>query len=234
LALRNSVKRLAWACGVLTALAGTRPVYAQGDAIITSLGLDKLQITSLGVAYGEIFPSQVRPAHLFALQADYGNLSPSWRLVIGASYWQSRFDDDVVQTFVDTLRKSISNPSDRVLPSKISVYDVTFSGDVRYTPDYSGDLKPFLGVGIAAHVINAEGTLINGTFVERSLDNIAAGLYVTGGMAVRLFPHLGIEGAARADLLSSFRSIQIRAGATYYLGQIRRQTTPPSDDSHSR
>ena len=217
---------------VVLALATAGEARAQNQ-VVERLGLDKLQITSLGVAYGEIFPSQVRSAHLVAVQADYGNISPTWRVVFGASYWESRFEDDVIQGFVDSLQKNLANQSDHVVPSPVRLYDVTFSIDTRYTPDYSGELKPFLGIGLAAHVINAEGKLINGTFVERSLDDIAAGLYLTTGLSVKLLPHFGIEGAARADLLSGFRSTQIRAGATYYFGHIRGTHPAGTNDSNA-
>jgi hypothetical protein len=106
---------------------------------------------------------------------------------------------------------------------------VTFSAEARYTPVYSGELKPYFGVGLAAHVLNAEGKLINGTLVERSLDNIAAGSFVTAGVSLKILSHFGVEGGARADLLSGFRSTQIRAGASYYFGHIRvRQTVTDS------
>ncbi len=200
--------------------------------IIDKIGLDRLQITSLGVAYGAIFPSQVEATRVYAVQADYGNLSPTWRVVFGGSYWSSRFRTNVIQSFADSLQKSLANPSDHILPSPVHVYDVTFSGDFRFTPNYSGELKPFFGVGLAAHVINAEGALINGTFIERALDDIAAGFYVTGGVSVHLLPQFGLEGAARADLLSGFRSTQIRGGATYYFGRIHPRGIP-SDDGRS-
>jgi hypothetical protein len=191
------------------------------ESILDRLNLDKLQIVSLGASVGRILPSQVEPASLIALQADYGEISPSWRVVFGVSYWQSRFRDGVVQAFVDSLQKSLTDTSARVLPSPVTLYDVTFSTDVRYTPAYSGALKPFVGVGTAAHVINAEGKLIKGTFVERSLDDIAAGLYVTGGLSLRILAHFGVEGSVRGDLLSGFRSVQATAGATYYFGLVR-------------
>ena len=70
--------------------------------------------------------------------------------------------------------------------------------------------------------INAEGKLINGTFVERSLDNIALGIFVNGGrLACKLAQAFRRRGSARGDLLSGFRSTQVRAGATYYFGHIR-------------
>jgi hypothetical protein len=193
---------------------------AAQEKVLNWLNLDRLQIVSLGAAIGRVQPSQLEPATIYALQADYGEIAPAWRVTFGASYWESRFRDKVIQAFVDSLQKSLSDPTTRVVASPVSLYDVTFSADTRYTVQYSGEIKPFAGVGIAAHVINAEGKLIKGTFVERALDDIAAGIYVTTGFTLRLVRHFGVEGSVRGDLLSGFRSTQVRAGATYYFGRI--------------
>lgn len=84
---------------------------------------------------------------------------------------------------------------------------------------------------MAAHVINAEGQLVDGTFVERALDNIAAGLFVSAGISIKVVRHFGIEGGGRVDLLSGFRSAQVRAGGAYYFGHIR--VPNPSNDASS-
>ena len=221
---------------VVLLVGGVRAAAAQGGgepgggSIIERLNLDKLQIVSLGGSIGHILPSQLEAATLYAVQADYGEIAPGWHVVFSGSYWTSRFRDAVIRSFVDTLNKNLADPSGnaRVTPSPISLYDVTIGGELRYSPIYSGELKPFLGFGLAAHVINAEGRLIKGTFVERSLDAVSSGLYVTGGVSFKLVSHLGFEGGVRADLLSGFRSTQIRGGATYYFGHIR-PTTPLGD-----
>jgi hypothetical protein len=193
------------------------------ESLIQRLGLDKLQIVSLGLSAGRILPSQVEPTMIYAISADYGEIAPSWRVNFTTSYWSSRYRDAVVQAFVDTLNKQLNDPTGaaRVVASPITLYDVAVGADIRYVPTYSGELKPFFGIGLAAHVINAEGALIRGTFVERSLDDIAAGLYVTTGVSFRLVQHIGVEGSVRGDLLSGFRSTQARVGGMYYFGRVR-------------
>jgi hypothetical protein len=219
----------AFAVLAVLALGPARAIGAQ-ESLVQRLQLDKLQIVSLGAAIGHIVPSQVNPTTLYAISADYGEIAPNWRVTFGASYWSSKFKDAVVQSFVDTLSNSLVNPGGtaHLAASPITLYDVTIGADVRYVPKYSGELKPFFGLGFAGHVINAEGKLIQGTFVERTLDDIAAGLYVTTGVSFRLVSHLGVEGSVRGDLLSGFRSTQARAGATYYFGQVRGRTTTVS------
>jgi hypothetical protein len=213
--------RILAAAAVICCVAS--PLSAQGGGdLFERFNLDKLQLQSLGAGAGRIFPSQVMPTTIFALGADYGEIAPAWHVIFGVTYWESRFHDEVVQTFVDSINRHLP-PGDtaKVQPSRISVYDVAFSVEGRYVPVHSNDLKPFIGIGLAAHAINADGTLINGTFVERSLDNIAAGLFATTGVSVKIIKHFGVDITARGDLLSSFRSIQIRAGGTYYFGHIR-------------
>ena len=197
-----------------------RAVSAQ-ESFIQRLGLDKLQIVSLGLSAGRILPSQVDATMVYAISADYGEIAPNWRVVFTSSYWSSKYRDKVVLAFVDSLNKQlVPSGAARVEPSKITLYDVTIGADVRYMPKYSGELKPFFGMGVAGHVINAEGKLIQGTFVERSLDDIAAGLYVTTGVSFRLVQNIGFEGSVRGDLLSGFRSTQARVGATYFFGRM--------------
>jgi hypothetical protein len=209
----------------------TARLSAQDD-LFTRFGLDKLQLASLGVSAGRIFPAQVRPTTIYAMAADYGEIAPAWRVIFGASYWESQFRDEVIQTLVDSLNKNIDpTTSGRVLPSRILLYDVTLSIEGRYIPVQSNDLKPFVGFGMAAHAINAEGRLVNGTFVARALDNIAAGVFITGGVSVKVLKHFGVELEGRGDLLSSFRSLQARAGATYYFGHIRGMVPPPPPDT---
>jgi hypothetical protein len=214
---------------VVTLIACATSVAAAQEPFYERFNLDKLQLSSLGASYGRVFPSQVVPTSIFAVAADYGEIAPNWRVVFGVSYWESRFRDAIVQQFVDSLKHNLIDPSGQasIQPSHISLYDIAFSVEGRYIPKQSNDLKPFLGVGVAAHAVNAEGKLINGTFVERSLDNIGIGLFVNTGVSVKLLKHLGVEVSARGDLLSSFRSSQLRAGATYYFGHVRGMQPPP-------
>jgi hypothetical protein len=194
---------------------------AAQPSILRRLNFDRLQLAALGASAGAIQISQVNRTTIYAIGADYGEIAPEWRVVFGVSYWHSRYSDVVVQTFTDSLNSYIGGSGPRVQPSPVSLYDVTFSMEFRWMPTYSGEIKPFVGVGLAGHVIDAEGKLINGTFVERALDNIAAGVIASAGTQLRLLRHFGIEGIVRGDLLSGFRSLQVRAGGNYFFGHVR-------------
>ncbi len=206
-------------------LVSSRRAFAQ-QSLVELLGIDKLQFRALGAQMGRVDPSQVDPTNVYAITADYGEIAPHWRVVFGVSYWESHLSDRVVQTFVDSLNANITDPTGdaRIARSRVSVYDVAFSAAARWMPTGNTLLRPYTDLGLAGHVINAEGKLIQGTFVENALDQIAAGFFGAVGMQVRPYGRLALEGQARADLLSGFRSAQIRAGLTYELGPPRRLT----------
>jgi hypothetical protein len=203
------------------ALVGAQEV---APSFIERIGLDKLQFVSLGASYGRIDPSQVEPAHVYAISADYGQVAPSWRMVFGVGFWESRLSDQIVRRFLDTLSKSITDPSGdyRIEQSRVPIYDVTISGELRWQRPGGVAIKPYFGAGLAAHVLNAEGPLIKGTFVERALDNIAAGFLATGGVLFRPYGRLIFDAQLRVDLISGFRSTQVRGGAQYVFGPTRR------------
>ena len=206
------------------ASAFAAPAGAQ-DNILRKLNIDKLEIQSLGIvvrshpAVAGGAGEHRRRSRAITDRSHRAGVSCSARATGSRA---SRTTSS--SAFVDSLQKSVSDPAARVVASPIRIYDVTFSVDARYTPQYNGWIKPFGAVGMAAHVVNAEGSLIKGTFVERSLDDIAAGLYAAGGVSVQLLPHFGVEASARGDLLSGFRSTQVKIGAAYILGQRRDQT----------
>ena len=209
----------------LLLLAWALPVRAQeAPSVFEKLGLDRLQFVSLGAAVGRVDPTQAEPAQIYAISADYGELTRNLRVVFEVSYWESRMSDHTVATFLDSLKHSIDDPTDdyTITPSRITMYDVAFSGSLRWQSAGPVAFRPYASVGIAAHVLNAEGRLIKGTFVERSLDSISSGFFGNGGVLFRPWGRVVFDAQARADLLSGFRSIQLRAGALYLFGPLRR------------
>lgn len=220
--VRWSEQALAAVALLLASAAASRA--QEQPSFLERLGLDRLQFVSLGASLGRINPSQVESTRIYAISADYGEIARDYRVVFGVSYWESRMRAGVVQAFLDTLRRNIVDPTadDTLRGSTIPIYDVTFSGSVRWQRRGAMAVRPFVGAGAAAHVINAEGKLIKGTFVERALDNIAAGFFAESGVLLRPASRLIVDSSLRADLLSGFRSIQLRAGVMYSFGPARR------------
>ena len=210
------------ACIAGVALCAAQSLGAQ--ALTRRVTLDSLQLSMLSIDYGGIRPSQTESARILGLAADYGRLSSTLRLRLEASYWESRLTDDVVRTFADSLRRIIVDPAndDLVVPSRVSLYDVTMGAGVRWMPRQATVIQPFVGAGLGVHVINAEGPIIDGTFVERLFDNISTGLFAESGVVFKPLPRFAVDGRVRGDLVNGFRALSLRAGGVYYFGPLRR------------
>lgn len=211
-------------CGALAAAsvaaaAWATPLAAQAQGSWAErLGIDRLRFSGLGAQVGRVNPYGIEPATSWTLQADYGEIATSWRVLFHATYWGSRFRDRNVRAYADSLRNAISDPTGdaRVVIGDISVSDIVLGADVRRTYYPSGWLRPYLGGGIATHVVNADGRLIDGTFVERATDVIAVGVAGSAGVNMRIMRHIALEGLARYDFLSLARFGSLRVGASYY------------------
>jgi len=158
-------------------------------------------------------PTQMEGTSAYALNADYGEITPGWRVVFSATYWDSRLTNETMQRFADSLRKSVVlvDPAQefRIDLGRVSVSDVALDMDLRWQPRRfaSAVLRPYVSGGVGAHVINAEGKAIAGTFVERALDNITAGLAASTGVDLVFFNKISVGMQARFDLLSGARFV---------------------------
>lgn len=192
------------------------------------LGIDRLRFTALGAQVGAVSPYGIEPTTSWSLQADYGEISPSWRVVVHATYWGSRFRDRFVREFADSLENAVSDPTGdaRVVLGDITVSDIALGLEIRRTYLSSAVIRPYLGGGITTHVVNADGRLIDGTFVERATDVIAVGVSAAAGFQVRPIRHIALDAQGRYDFLSLARFASLRVGASYFFD--------PSPRSRSR
>ncbi len=201
---------------VIALLAAPRPADAQG--LFERLNLDRLRLTAMGGSYGAINPSQMEPTQAYSIHADYGEIAERWRVVFTVTYWGSHYRENVVRGFADTLRRSVNDPEGNaeLIASGVAVSDIAVGGDVRWmSPMRFVRFKPYLGGNLSFHVLNAEGKLIQGTFMEQALDNIATGIAGVAGIDIVVFSHLSVGAQARYDLLSGIRYSSLRLAGTY-------------------
>ena len=215
--------------GIITvALCATAcPLTAQAEGSwFERLGIDKLRFTALGGQIGRVNPQGIQPTPSFSLQADYGEIAPSWRIVFNATYWRSRFRDRNVRAYADSLRNAIMDPTGdaTVVLGDITVSDIALGADTRRTYRPNWWLRPYLGGGLGVHIVNADGRLIDGTFVERATDVIAVGVAGTAGVNARLLRHIALDAQARYDFLSLARYGSLRIGASYFFDNPRPRT----------
>jgi opacity protein-like surface antigen len=212
--------------GALIALGVSvaRPARAQAQGSwLERLGIDKLRFSALGAQVGRVNPYGIEPTTSYSLQVDYGELTPGWRIAFNVTYWGSRFRDRNVRAYADSLRNAISDPTGdaEVVLGDVTVSDIALGAEARRTFFPSGWLRPYVGGGVATHVVNADGRLIDGTFVERATDVIAVGIAGNTGAELRVVSHLALDAQARYDFLSLARFGSLRIGASYYFDTLR-------------
>ena len=208
-------------------MATARPARAQAQGSwLERLGIDKLRFTAVGAHVGRVNPHGIEPATSYSVQADYGEIVPSWRIVFNATYWGSRFRDRNVREYADSLRNAISDPTGdaQVLLGDITVSDIVLGADARRIFLPRAWLRPYVGGGLATHIVNADGRLIDGTFVERATDVIAVGVAGIAGADVSVVRHVALSAQARYDFLSLARFGSLRIGASYYFDTPRPRT----------
>ena len=201
-----------------------RSVSAQAQGSwLERLGIDKLRFTALGGQVGQVNPQGIVPTTSYSVQVDYGEITTGWRIGFNATYWGSRFRDRNVRAYADSLRNAISDPTGdaQVLLGRITVSDIVLGADVRRTFLGQAWVRPYVGGGLATHIVNADGHLIDGTFVERATDIIAVGVAGFAGTSIRVIPHIALDAQARYDFLSLARFGSLRVGASYYFDTPR-------------
>jgi opacity protein-like surface antigen len=211
----------------VVAAASATPLGAQPTGSwLERLGVDKLRFTALGAQVGRVNPQGIEPATSYSLQVDYGELTPGWRIGFNATYWGSEFRERNVRAYADSLRNAISDPTRdaQVILGRITVSDIVLGADARRTFLPNAWVRPYVGGGVATHVVNADGRLIDGTFVERATDVIAVGVAGIVGANVRIVRHVALDAQARYDFLSLARFGSIRVGANYYFDAPRPRT----------
>jgi hypothetical protein len=194
------------------------PRAGEAQGLFERLNLDRLKLTAMGASYGAIQPSQMEPTQAYSLHADYGEIAERWRVVFNVTYWGSHYRENIVRGFADSLGASVEDPEGNaeVIASGVAVSDIAVGGDVRWmSPMRYVRFKPYLGGNISVHVLNAEGKLIQGTFMEQALDNIATGIAGVAGIDIVVFSHLSVGTQARYDLLSGIRYSSIRLTGSY-------------------
>ena len=205
------------------------PQTARAQGLFERLNLDKLKLTAMGGSYGAIQPSQMEATQAYSLHADYGEIAERWRVVFTVTYWGSHYRDNIVRGFADSLGLSVDDPEGNaeVIYSGVAVSDIAVGGDVRWmSPIRFVRLKPYLGGNLSVHVLNAEGKLINGTFMEQALDNIATGIAGIAGIDIVVFSHLSVGAQARYDLLSGIRYSSLRLAGTYLFDRAPLRNPP--------
>ena len=194
---------------VLLAICPSAHLPAQG--VLNQFSYDNLRLSGIQVDVGVLGASELTGATVGGIRVDYGRIAPKVRLLLGLSYFRSRFDQQAINRLERRL-DSIVNPS---TPDSINLGRISLS-DLIVFPQGHG-INAYIGTGVSIHVRNGSGPAINGTFVEDALDVITAGLNGTMGFEFNLSKAWRFTLDGRGVLSSGLKTASVRTGIMYRL-----------------
>ncbi len=199
---------------LLLAVGPSGRLAAQG--VLNQFSYDNLRLSGIQLDAGLLGASDLTGATVGGLRVDYGRIAPKVRLLLGLSYFHSRFDQQAINRFERRL-DSIVNPSthDSINLGRISLSDLIGDVDFQFVFPQGHGITAYLGTGVSIHVRNGSGAAINGTFVEDALDVITAGLNGTMGFEFNLSPAWRFTVDGRGVLSSGLRTASLRTGIMY-------------------
>ncbi len=207
---------------LLLAAGPSGRLAAQG--VLNQFSYDNLRLSGIQLDAGLLGASDLTGATVGGLRVDYGRIAPKVRLLLGLSYFHSRFDQQAINRFERRL-DSIVNPStpDSINLGRISLSDLIGDIDFQFVFPQRHGVTAYLGTGISIHARNGSGAAINGTFMEDALDVITAGLNGTMGFEFNLSHAWRFTVDGRGVLSSGLRSVSLRTGIMYRLRGGREQ-----------
>jgi len=201
---------------LLLAVGPPGSLAAQG--VLNQFSYDNLRLSGIQLDAGLLGASDLIGSTVGGLRVDYGRIAPKVRLLLGLSYFHTRFDQQALQRFERRL-DSIVNPGtpDNINLGRISLADVVGDIDFQFVFPQGHGITAYLGTGVSIHVRNGSGPAINGTFMEDALDVITAGLNGTMGFEFNLSKTWRFTVDGRGVLSSGLRSVSLRTGIMYRL-----------------
>jgi hypothetical protein len=214
---------------LLAALLAAAPVSAWGQQTDTiagertprTFGVDSLAFRGVSADVGRIWPLRIQSTTIVNLRADLGPVAPRVRLVPVVSFWASRFHSGQVHRLARQIEKVCAEQHGTACPpldlGVVRVSDLSLGIDAQVSLGERGALRPYFSLGGAMHLLNGQGTAIDGTFVEGLLDAIAPGLEAAGGVELPVSRALRLFGEGRAVLGSDTRYVGITVGGSWRL-----------------
>jgi hypothetical protein len=196
-------------------LATPNLLAAQG--FLEQFSYEGLRLSGVGIELGGIVSDRLTSELSGAVRIDYGSIAPRVRVLIGASYFKGDFDSTQVDEFENNLARIVDDPTNdfTIDVGSVSWSDLAIELDLQYVIGIGAKAAGFVGVGLAAHVMNGSGESISDTFVEDALDRVDLGLNLSLGTHVQLVPSVYLTMDVRGSLATELRSAAARAGLMY-------------------
>ena len=193
------------------------PLSAHAQTFLEQFSYEGLRFSGIGVELGRVGSNRLTTSTSGALRVDYGFFGPRIRVLLGASYFRGEFKAEEIGRFENRLRAVVMDPSDdfSISVGRISLSNFVGDLDLQYVVPANEWITTYTGVGIALHVRDGSGVLINGTFVEDALDTITAGLNLSAGAEFYVIRRFGLTVGFRGAITSELTTVSAHGGILY-------------------
>jgi hypothetical protein len=203
----------------VAALAAPSALRAQD---LADLDYTYLSFRGIGIDAGYLWPTRVDATYSLGVRIDMGYAGPGLRIVPNFSYWSSSLVSSEVTELEDRISDLVeeqtgTRPSTLDLGA-VDYRDYSIGVDAHIVWDSLFDLLTYGGLGVSAHLFDARGAAIAGTFVEDALDSVSAGLNLHFGVEYPITPRTRIYSVAKYEVASDLQYFQVRAGWQFMFG----------------
>lgn len=177
---------------------------------------ENLAFRGIGAEVGRVWPRRAEGALALGLRADLGFLGPNVRIVPGITFWSSSLRPGVVEELRKNILALCRDPAGNCVREfgEIRLSDLELGVDAQYTFTGVPGVVPYAGAGAGLHLLNGQGDVIEGTFVEDVLDAIAPGVDLVAGAEVPL-GRLRLFAEARGALASEVQFVGLHVGGAW-------------------
>lgn len=181
-----------------------------------------LEVRGIGVEAGPVRAARVEPAFAYGLRLDLGLIRPRLRVTPTARFWASSLQAAEVhhlarQIILVCERQGDVDCPDHLDLGEVQLSDLELALDAHYIFRGNRGASPFVGFGLALHLLNGRGDFIDGTFIEDLLDSVAPGLASLFGVNIQLAREFRLGSEARFMLASDVRYASVSLGGVWTL-----------------
>ena len=210
-----------WKVGTLLLLTIAFPGLGHAQAVLNQFSYDNLRPSGIQFDVGLLSANQLSGTAVGGMRLDYGFIAPKIRVLLGASYFKGQLDRDTRDRFEERLRNFVIDPAgdDTIRVGRIYWSTVVLDLDLQYAIPQGRKVTTYLGLGIGVQMRNGSGPLIDGTFVEDALDQLAAAGNVSLSVETVLVDQLIWVVDARGAVSVGLSTVSLRTGLGFRFGR---------------
>jgi hypothetical protein len=195
------------------------PVPAAAQGLLDQFSYEGLRVAGLGVDLGATFSNRLERRVSASLRVDGGWIAPNVRPLLSVGFLRADYAADEIAKLESRLSSVVVDPTNdfTIDIGTITLTDFALDLDLQYMPLLTGAFLPYVGLGLGAHIRDAKGAAIEGTFVEDGLQAVVLGINGTTGFEIAVTPLLRITFEARGVLATGLNDLSLRGGVMYRL-----------------